>query len=390
MRLRRFVSFVPTILLAAACGVQPPLPDPIHGEPGTPLPGLAEDELARFRAGAAVFARQFTPEEGLGPRFNENSCNACHTFPVDGGTGETNIRRISRTLADGVCDPMLDYSGTNLRLQVTPALAAAGGQPERDVSRGTHTTVFTIPFTFGMGLVDAVPMEALEDLADPEDTDGDGISGRMGSDLMGRPARFGRKGDVATLEDFVDGAFRMEMGLTTPLVPDEDQAGNPPWSAEGVDPAPEAEVTREDFQAVVDFMRFMAPLAPGVVDSPEEEAGALRFQELGCAKCHVPVLPTGPVGSVPAAAVALYSDLLLHDMGPGLEGTCMPGASNREYRTEPLMGLRYRTRFLHDGRATRVMDAILAHGGEAETAREAFAGLNRLQQEDLLRFLRTL
>ena len=381
---------MPTILLAAACGVQPPLPDPLHGEPGDALPGLGEEELARFEAGAVVFARQFTPEEGLGPRFNENSCNACHTFPVDGGTGETNIRRVSRTLADGVCDPMAEYNGTNLRLQVTPALAAAGGQPERDFSRGTHTTVFTIPFAFGLGLVDAIPLEAIRELEDPDDSDGDGISGRLGTDLQGRPARFGRKGDVAGLEDFVDSAFRMEMGLTTHLLPDEDQAGNAPFVPDGVDPAPEAEVSREDFEAVMAFMRFLAPPSPAPVDSPEEEAGARWFQELGCADCHVPVLPTGPVGPVPAAAVALYSDLLLHDMGPGLEGICTPGASNREYRTEPLMGLRYRNVFLHDGRARRLMDAILAHGGEAEAARAAFTALNRLQQEELLRFLRTL
>lgn len=388
--MRLAAPLIPTILLAAACGVQPRLPDPLHGDPGSPLPGLTEDELGRFQAGAAVFARQFTPEEGLGPRFNENSCSACHTFPADGGTGETNIRRISRTLPDGSCDPVPEYSGSNLRLQVTPALAAAGGQPERDFSRGTHTSVFTIPFTFGMGLLEAVPVEVLQEMEDPDDADGDGISGRLGTDVQGRAARFGRKGDVATLDDFVDSAFRMEMGLTTHLVPDEGQAGSLPSVPEGVDPAPEAEVSREDFAAVVDFMRFLAPLSPAPVDTPEEEAGARWFQELGCAGCHVPVLPTEPVGSVPAAAVAFYSDFLLHDMGPGLEGTCTPGASNREYRTEPLMGLRYRKVFLHDGRARRVMDAILAHGGEAEAAREAFAGLNRLQQEELLRFLGTL
>lgn len=388
--MRSSLQLIPTILFAAACGVQSPATDPIHGDPGSPIPGLTPDELALFQSGASVFARQFTPEDGLGPRFNENSCNACHTFPVDGGSGETNIRRISRTLPGGACDPVPEYSGNNLRLQVTPALAAAGGRPERDFSRGTHTTVFTIPFAFGLGLLDAVPQGALEALADPDDADGNGISGRIGADLRGRPARFGRKGDVASLEDFVDSAFRLEMGLTTHLVPDEDQAGNSPGVPDGVDPTPEAEVSQDDFEAVLAFMRFLAPLSPGPVDSPEKEAGARWFQELGCVGCHVPVLPTEPFGSVPAAGVAAYSDLLLHDMGPGLEGVCTPGASNREYRTEPLMGLRYRKQFLHDGRASGVMEAILAHGGEAEGARQAFDRLNRLQQEELLRFLGTL
>ena len=311
---------------------------------------------------------------------------------MDGGTGETNIRRVSRTLPDGSCDPLIEASGNNMRLQVTEALAAAGGQPERDTSIGTHTAVFTIPFTFGLGLVDAIPLEVLRDMEDPDDADGDGISGRLGMDAEGRPARFGRKGDVASLEDFVDSAFRFEMGLTTHLVPDEDRAGNPPGVPDGVDPVGEPEVAPEDFRAVVAFLRFLAPPAPAAVDTPEEEEGRRFFQELGCAGCHVPVLPTGPFpdASVSSAAVALYSDLLLHEMGPELEGTCTPAATTTEFRTEPLMGLRYRDRYLHDGRATRVMDAILAHGGEAAAARAAFEALNRLQQESLLRFLGTL
>ncbi|MDT8341158.1 MAG: di-heme oxidoredictase family protein, partial [Longimicrobiales bacterium] len=234
-------------------------------------------------------------------------------------------------------------------------------------------------------------LATLQGLEDLDDADGDGISGRLGRDPQGRPARFGRKGDVATLADFVDSAFRMEMGITTPRVPDEDRAGHPPGVPAPVDPAPEPEVSQDEFDAVVHFLRFLAPLAPAPVDDPEEIEGERRFHELGCARCHVPELPTAPFGSpgVPAGSIAIYSDLLLHDMGPGLEGTCTTGAANNEYRTEPLMGLRYRDRFLHDGRATRVMDAILAHGGEAEAARQAFSRLNRLQQETVLQFLRT-
>ena len=341
-----------------------------------------------------IFARQYTPDEGLGPRFNENSCNACHTFPTDGGSGETNVRRVSTTRADGSCDPLTAESGQNLRIQVTPALAAAGGQPERDTSIGTHTGIFTIPFVYGLGLVDAVPLETLRALEDPDDRDGDGISGRLGTDADGRPARFGRKGDVASLEDFVDSAFRLEMGLTTPRQPDESVAGIAPGVPEGasVDPAPEPEVSPEDFDAAVAFVRFLAPPSPGLVDEDLEREGERRFQELGCDDCHLPVLTTGPTSS-PALtnkSIALFSDLLLHDMGPGLESVCTSGASTTEHRTEPLMGIRHRDRFLHDGRATRIMDAIQAHGGEADAARARFAALNRLEQEALLRYLGTL
>ena len=378
---------------ASACGTEPPEPppEPVYGEPGEALSGLTPEERAAFDAGARVFGHLFSPEEGLGPRFNENSCDACHTFPADGGSGETNVRRVSTTLPDGRCDPLDALSGPNLRIQVTPALAEAGGRPERDRGIGSHTGVFTIPFLYGAGLLDAIPLETLEALADPDDDDGDGISGRLGRDAQGRPARFGRKADVATLEDFVDSAFRLEMGLTTPRVPDEDRAGNPPGVPEGVDPVGEPEIDSASFADVTAFVRFLAPPAPAPVDEPLEIEGRELFTSLGCTGCHVPTLVTGPASSAALSnqAVALYSDLLLHDLGPGLESVCAPGATTTEHRTEPLMGLRHRDFFLHDGRVTRIMDAVLAHGGEAEAARARFEALDRLQQEAVLEFLRT-
>ncbi len=365
--------------------------DLVYGEPGDPIAGLSAEERAAFDRGSQVFERMYAPDEGLGPRFNENSCDACHTFPADGGTGETNVRRVSTTLEDGRCDPLTALSGPNLRIQVTPALAAAGGAPERDRGIGSHTGVFTIPFLYGAGLLDAIPLATLKALADPDDTNQDGISGRLGTDAQGRPARFGRKSDVASLEDFVDSAFRLEMGLTTPLVPDEAQAGIAPHAPDGIDPTPEPEVDEASFRDVTAFVRFLTPPASAPVDEPIEVQGEELFGELGCAQCHVPVLTTGPHASsaLSGKAVALYSDLLLHDLGPGLASVCTSGASVTEHRTEPLMGLRYRDAFLHDGRATGVMDAILAHGGEALQARTGFEALDRLEQEAVLRFLRT-
>jgi CxxC motif-containing protein (DUF1111 family) len=96
------------------------------------------------------------------------------------------------------------------------------------------------------------------------------------------------------------------------------------------------------------------------------------------------------VAAIDGATIALYSDLLLHDMGPELAGTCAADAAPQEYRTEPLMGLRARRAFLHDGRVGRVLDAIMTHGGEAQRARDAFAALDRVTQEAVIRFLDTL
>ena len=373
-------------------------PDPrtsaVWGEIGEPVPGLTADELGRFQAGKAVFSKPFTAREGLGPRFNENACNACHTDPADGGTGEQLVLKASRVDMEGRCEPMSADGGENLRRQVTEAAAAQGAAPVPTPTTATHSGRLNTPFIFGMGLLDAIPLSALEAHADPDDADGDGISGRIGTDARGRPARFGRKANVATLRDFVDEAFRMEMGLTTPDHPDEGLAGALPPAGTDVDPVPEPEVDAEAFAATVDFVRFLAPPAPRAdADAdPSTQRGQTLFTELGCASCHLPQLPVGP--DAPSAyagrSVALYSDLLLHDLGPDLAGHCTATAGPSEFRTEPLMGLRYRSVYLHDGRAGRVRDAILSHGGEAANARAAFSALDRLTQEALLAFLRTL
>ena len=383
------------VISLSACGTEP-TPDPISAEIGAPLPGLSAPELSRFEAGREPFNRQFTPENGLGPRFNENSCDACHTSPASGGTGETIITKATRFGADGRCDPLASLGGENLRLRVTPQAAALGAERPPVPAEASHQARFTTPFVFGLGLVEAIPQATLDAMADPEDRDGDGISGRTGTDAQGRPARFGRKADVATLADFVESAFRLEMGVTTPHHPGEGSAGALPAIPDGSDPAADPEIDLGTLEGATDFVRFLAPPTPRAPRDEEDrntiEAGKALFESLGCASCHVPTLRTGEaeVAALSRQVVALYSDLLLHDMGPGLEGTCGPGAATTEGRTEPLLGLRHRRLFLHDGRVGRVMDAILAHGGEAQAARDRFAALDRLTQETLLRFLDTL
>jgi len=389
------------ILLAAACATlmacaAEPTPGSATAEIGDALPGLSTQELARFEAGRAHFNRQFTPEAGLGPRFNENACNACHTEPADGGTGETLVTKATRSGGADRCDLLVPQGGENVRLRVTPAAAQAGAARAVVPDEATHVSRFTIPFLFGLGLVDAIPQSTLDALADPDDSDGNGISGRVGRDANGAPARFGRKADQATLASFAEGAFRLEMGITTPAHPDEAMAGALPSVPSGTDPVLEPEVDAETMDSVLDFLRFLAPPAPARPLDDADRAiisnGRTLFASLGCTGCHTPSLETGPnpTAAIARKSIALYSDLLLHDMGPALEGTCASGATTREYRTEPLMGLRYRRRFLHDGRARRVIDAVLAHGGEAQTARDAFATLDRLTQERVLRFLGTL
>jgi len=379
----------------AACGSNP-TSVPVSAPVGDPLPGLGAEELALFEVGRTAFNRQFTPEDGLGPRFNENSCEACHTEPMAGGTGETIVTKATRHDAAGLCDLLSSQGGENVRLRVTPAAAALGAERPDPPPEATHAARFIIPFLYGLGIAEAVPRERLDALADPDDRDGDAISGRVGRDAAGRVARFGRKADQATLGDFLDGAFRLEMGVTTPAHRSESAAGSIPPVPDGADPAPETEVDDAELRAVVAFVRMLAPPSPVEPQDDGQRAtvaeGRSLFSSLGCVGCHVPTLQAGrsEISAIEGRSVALYSDLLLHDMGPGLEGTCAPGASTTEWRTEPLMGLRYRRLFLHDGRAGRVIDAVLAHGGEAQAARDRFAALDRVTQEALLRFLDTL
>jgi CxxC motif-containing protein (DUF1111 family) len=377
------------LTLVGACGRAPVMD--IGREPGSPLPGLTPDELARFRAGEVLFNRVFTPEEGLGPMFNEDQCSACHTDPASGGTGEQRV--VKATRFDGAnCDQLGEGGGLNVRTQTTPAMQAHGLSRETVPEAATERGRFTVPFLFGLGLVEAIPEAEIAVRADPDDRNRDGISGRVGRTVDGRPGRFGRKAEFATIADFTAGALLLEMGLTSPREPREARAGGKPIPEE-VDPVPEPEIDQRSFNVLVDFVRFLAPLAPRSptwsLARDSIARGARLFRRVGCESCHVPTMTTGrsEVAALDRKVVALYSDLLLHGMGPALANVCAPGATPTELRTAPLMGLGARQVFLHDGRALSVRDAILLHGGEAQRARDAFAALDYRQQLELIKFL---
>jgi CxxC motif-containing protein (DUF1111 family) len=243
---------------------------------------------------------------------------------------------------------------------------------------------------FGFGLLDAVTDSTILAGADPGDADGDGISGRVNRFLDGRVGRFGRKAFVPTLAEFNAGAFQIEQGVTVPQVPDEGSVGGMPIPP-GVDPLPEPELDAESVRDVQAFVRFLAP-PPRIHPDAMARRGAGVFARIACAACHVPVLRTGPsdVAALAHRDVAAYTDLLLHDMGPASADICFGDATASEFRTEPLMGLRFATRYLHDGSAQTLEAAIDRHGGEAAAARDAFATLSARDRAALLAFLRTL
>ncbi len=389
----RSLALVGFVVAAIACDSAGTDRVAATGEPGTAIPGLDSVSMAQFAAGRLAFNRVYRTEDGLGPAFNENQCSACHTSPASGGLGGELVFKASRYDPAHGCDVMASTGGENIRRKVTP-IARDAGIPAESAPPGGTVGQFTAPALYGMGFIDAIPEETLRALEDPDDRDGDGISGRMGRSGDDRPARLGRKADVPTIADFVAGAIRLEMGLTTPRHPRDAIQGELP--SREIDPVADPEVDQATLDLLTQYVRFLAPPPRGGPTRGLSEESVARgeasFDRIGCTACHVPSLTTGPseIDALDRRKIALYSDLLLHDMGPDLADVCGPGATPSEIRTEPLMGLRYRDLLLHDGRITDLRAAILRHGGEATRVREAFEALSPGAQEELLAFLRTL
>jgi CxxC motif-containing protein (DUF1111 family) len=272
-----------------------------------------------------------------------------------------------------------------------------------------QTSLRLPPPVFGMGLIEAIPVDTILLRADPTDLDGDGISGRP--NLVSVPqfipahepggvapalGRFGRKSQVSSLLQQTVDAYHQDIGITTDFRPEENANPLASRPTEAADRVADPEVPASIVRSVVAYLRLLAPPAPGGSTARREQGRAL-FATAGCVSCHVPILRTGP-NATPALAnreVTLYSDLLLHDMGDGLADNRVDGDANgREWRTTPLWGLRIMREFLdgqafllHDGRARSVEAAILLHGGEAQAARDAFLGLTAGERAALLDFV---
>ena len=409
----RTTMLLATLLGAAACDAPapptaaPPAPEPaapefliIPASLGTALRDLSAAQLQQFETGRAVFQTGFTPETGLGPLFNAVSCASCHEQPVVGGGGSNDPAEGSEDIevqatafhgGTAQCDDLAAVGGQVIQKQLTPAFGdymhlTSEPIPAAATDSGHRTT----PDVFGFGLLDAVPEAEILAFADPLDRNGDGISGRPNRTADGRVGRFGRKAQAATLREFNTDAFVMEMGVTNPGNQTEQTIVGEPYPP-GIDPLPEPEISAEQFDAADAFVRFLAPPRPGPIDIVGA-TGALLFANIGCASCHVPALVTGdnPIAALRFRVVPAFTDLLLHDMGADLADICLGQALPSEFRTEPLMGLRFATAFLHDGRATTISQAIELHAGEALGARNRFLRLNAFERSALLKFLGSL
>ena len=332
-----------------------------------PVPGLTQEELAAFIRGDEAFGRPFSPNEGLGPIFNNVSCASCHS-----GDGRGRIENGFFRFSMGE-DLLPHLGGPQVQDKAIP-----GAVPER-LPDGVQSSFRLPPPVFGVGLIKAIPESTILALADPHDRDGDGISGRPNMvvpedfipvdeiggfelDSLGEAkptlGRFGRKAAVGNLLLQTVKAYHEDMGITNDFLPVENKNPQASRSTEAADRVADPELPEQEVRAVLAYIRTLAPPAPGALTSTRQE-GEKLFRSVGCTNCHVPELRTGPssIAALSDKPVRLYSDLLLHDMGPELADNRPDGqATGREWKTAPLWGLRLMREFLNG-------DAFLLHDG---------------------------
>jgi CxxC motif-containing protein (DUF1111 family) len=383
-----------------------------------PIEGLTPTQLGIHLAGDEQFGRSLSPEEGVGPIFSAVSCSQCH---VGEGKGHPifNLTRFGRMNGD-VFDPMRSLGGPQLQDRALP-----GFVPEQIPEGATGVSQFMPPAVAGLGYLEAIDDATLLALADPEDLNGDGISGRVQlvgptsviTELaqlerltLGDPStrgtliegkfigRFGRKASSINLLHQTMNAYLQDMGLTTPLFPKdllEVATGN--FAEDG---ASDPEISSSELNAVVFYLKTLRVPLRRDADAPDVMAGEGLFADIGCASCHLPSIRTGfsEIRELSGVLVHPFTDLLLHDMGPDLDDGYTEGrATTSEWRTTPLWGLGLSASlqggqafFMHDGRARTLVEAIALHGGEGAASRDGFAALSQEDQARVTAFLRSL
>jgi len=413
-----------------------------------PADNIAAEHEASFYTGNSFFNQNWveapastTARDGLGPLFNARSCSNCHFKdgrgrpPLEAGEAFSGLLlRLSVPGAGEHGEPLPEpnYGGQlqpfaiqNVALEGTPGVSysvISGEYPDGEAyellaptytiepGRGVPLDASTMisprvaPAMVGLGLLEAIPRERLDALADPEDLDGDGISGRINEvydialDTM-TVGRFGWKAEQPSIRQQSAGAFDGDMGLTSNLFPENDCAATEQDCADAPNGG-EPEVDEDTLNRVELYSRVLAvPVRQNWKDA-DVLAGRRLFFDAGCAGCHVPNHTTASDTALPELAaqeIWPYTDLLLHDLGPGLSDDRPSfSAEGSEWRTPPLWGLRFyelvngHDRLLHDGRARGVAEAILWHDGEAAESRDAFRSLGKDERALLIGFVESL
>jgi CxxC motif-containing protein (DUF1111 family) len=303
------------------------------------------------------------------------------------------VTRFARRLG-GVYDPLTSLGGSLLQDHAISGNGSHNFVAEQVPPEATIVVHRRTTPVFGLGLVDATPDSEFIALAALQAARADGLAGRVnmtdnlraGTKTVGR---FGWKAQVPTLFQFSGDALLNEMGITTPDFPNE----NCPQGNCGeltFNPAPGINDTVNTL-TITNYMTLLAAPDRGPATA-DTIAGEQRFESIGCSECHVSTLTTGSstIASLDHRTYHPYSDFLLHDMGTLGDGLEMASSTGAEMRTAPLWGLRFVTRYLHDGRAATLDDAITAHDGQARAAKDLYTAQTANEKAQLIAFLRSL
>jgi CxxC motif-containing protein (DUF1111 family) len=367
------------------------------------LAGADAAEEKTFFDGDRLFGMPLHEADGLGPLYTRSACGACHT---SGLRGPGSVQKMAVVLADGVTtDP--DQSRLAWGNTVHPLLAAGATTPiEPPDDPRVKVSIRVGPPILGRGYLEAIDDAAILAAAAAQAGRDDGIHGRVNHVVYASEpnpdptfnahqkgdlviGRFGLKARIATLDEFTADALQGDMGITSPLRPTEIR--NPDGLTD--DGKPGVDVTAESVNRRAMYMRLTAiPRRDGLTD-----AGRAFFAEARCDVCHAPSLPTRadyPIALLAGIDAPVFTDMLLHDLGDTLADGVVDGqAGSRDWRTAPLLGLRFDKTFLHDGRAATVEQAILQHDGPGSEAHDSiarFRGLAGADRELLLAFVGAL
>lgn len=416
-----------------------------------PSANLGFENSFLFNFGNRLFRKDWASSSdsqvpsGLGPLYNAPSCHACHLrdgrgqpFQAPGQPSQALVLRLSvpatgqadmpapaatrpdpvygvqiqgRATAGHSAEFRLGLSHTSRVVRLSGGAVAHLARPQYRLSEPAYGALnpdVTIspriaPQMIGLGLLEAVPEADILALADPDDRDGDGISGRamrVWSPAQGRPmlGRFGLRAETATLLDQTARAFAFDMGLSSPLFPDPAGDCTPAQRRCRAQAGAGADLSMDALRRVAFYSRNLAVPARRGADRPLVRRGEGVFHRTGCAACHRASFVTDPDAEWPeqrGQRIWPYTDMLLHDMGPDLADDG-PDGMRREWRTPPLWGIGLtrvvsgHDRLLHDGRARGLLEAILWHGGEAAPHRDRVIAMPPADRAALIAFLESL
>ncbi|HEY4182580.1 MAG TPA: di-heme oxidoredictase family protein [Kofleriaceae bacterium] len=378
----------------------PDAPSTIINAVDVPLDGLSSDDVAKFNDGDEQFGLPFRPADGQGPLFIRSSCAACH---AEAKRGPGLVQKMVVVDTDGQT-PLLDQSALTFGHTIRKGLAAGAMTPiDAPMGVNVKTSIRIGPPVPGRGYIEAIADSEIERVAAEQAQRTDGIHGvinrvvfqsvpnpdttygtlHTGDTVIGR---FGMKARIATVDEFTADAFQGDMGMTTPMRPTE--LPNPDNLTD--DQRPGVDLPQDKVDRVAFYVRHIAiPKRVGLTDR-----GSALFEAAACSACHVPAMHTRadyPITQLADIDAPVYSDLLLHDMGAELaDGMVETNATGSMWKTTALIGLRFYTSFMHDGRAHDVAEAIKAHGGEASGSLTAFSTMSPDDQQALIQFVEAL